>query len=83
MRQISLLKPRRAIHERFYAVHFILRWARCSFALSHSTAYNGTLQDQSSSHLSAVLEIPDRYSMARPRFVRGLSVRVCVLRSCV
>lgn len=59
------------------------RRARRSFALSHSSAYNGAFQDQSSSHLSAVLEIPDRYSTARPRFVRGPSVRVCVRHSCI
>jgi len=46
------------------------RRTRCSFVLFHPDAYNGTLQDQSSSHLSAVLEMPHRYFTARPRFVR-------------
>jgi len=46
------------------------RRTRCSFVLFHPGAYNGTLQDQSSSHLSAVLEMPDRYFTARLRFVR-------------
>lgn len=64
MRQISLLKPRcarcgyRMEDERFYAGCFLFqRRMRCSLVLFHLDAYNGTLQDQSSSHLSAVLEI--------------------------
>lgn len=48
------------------------RRTRCSFVLFHPSVYNGTLQDQSSSHLSAVLEMPDRYFTARPRFVREI-----------
>lgn len=50
--------------------------------LFHPGEYNGTLQDQSSSHLSAVLEMPDRYFTARSLFVRDFFF-VCVFRACV
>lgn len=71
--------------ERFYAGRFIpKRRTRCSFVLFHPGVYNGTLQDQSSSHLSAVLEMPDRYFTARSRFVwESFFVRVCALCACV
>jgi len=64
----------------------ILFWwrTRWSFVLFYPGAYNGTLEDQSSSHLSAVLEMSDRYFTAHPRFVRKFfSVPVCALRTCV
>lgn len=59
------------------------RRTRCSFVLFHPSVYNGTLQDQSSSHLSAILEMPDRYFTARPRFVREIFffIRICACKS--
>lgn len=49
-------------------------------SISRKRVYNDALQDQSSSHLSAVLEIPDRYSTThRSCFVPRLFVCVCAL----
>lgn len=58
-------------------------------SISRKRVYNDALQDQSSSHLSAVLEIPDRYSATRrscfvPRLfvcVRALCSRMYVYSS--
>lgn len=93
MRQISLLKSRGCYRRRAndFTQGVLCLWrTRCSFVLFHPGAYNGTLQDQSSSHLSAVLEMPDRYFTTRSRFVQEIlffffffSVRVCALGTCM